>query len=223
MSGIVRLRFFVSLVFLSAFLFTTHHADSQCLFGGINAGDVTPGAIGETFALTTVWGGEQYTLDAVSGCEYTVTTCGGSFDTQITIFDESGVWVFYNDDFCGVQSEITFTAASTGVYTIQINEWNCTSNFTSTYFAVTLNSCLGGCNDPSACNYSPIATDASSCCYGSCLDFELFDSVNDGWNGAIYTISDAAGSVACTSMLFALSGSTKILISNANPLLEYAS
>ena len=201
----VRLRFLISGISLFILLLASNHSISQCAFGGINWGNITPIAVGETFALTNVWGGDQYTLDVVSGCEYTVTTCGGSFDTQITIFDETNAWVFYNDDFaaCGLQSEITFTAASTGAYTVQINEWSCAINFTDTYFAVTLNSCSGGCNDPTACNYSSTGTDPASCCYDNCIDFEMFDSFGDGWNDAAYSILNELGIVAASGTLAA--------------------
>jgi hypothetical protein len=152
----VRLAFCIILVSFS--LFGPLNSFSQCAYGGFNWGNVTPGGVGQTVTLTNVWGGDQYTLDVVAGCEYNVTTCSGSFDSQITIFDETNAWVFYNDDSaCGFQSDITFTAATTGAYTIQVNEYNCTINLTDTYFAVTLISCANGCNNIAACNYSPIA------------------------------------------------------------------
>lgn len=190
-------------IFCLALIFSFARSHSQCPYGGINWGDVTPGAVGATVELLNyVWGGDQFTLQAVSGCTYTVTTCGGGFDSQITVFDETLISVAYNDDFCGLQSQVTFTANSTGAYTIQINEFYCGSNFTALpYFAVTLDSCLGGCNDAAACNYDVAATDASQCCYDNCLSIVLLDSFGDGWNGATFSISDTLGVVYETGTL----------------------
>jgi hypothetical protein len=178
-------------------------SNSQCPFGGTNWGDVTPGAVGATVELLNyVWGGDQFNLQAQAGCTYTVTTCGGGFDSQITVFSETLAVVGYNDDFCGLQSTVTFVAPTTGTYTIQVNEYFCITNFTALpYFAVTLDSCAGGCNNPAACNYDVTATDASNCCFDNCLTIELFDSFGDGWNGAIYTVSDTNGVVMDTGTM----------------------
>ncbi|MBI1266926.1 MAG: T9SS type A sorting domain-containing protein [Cryomorphaceae bacterium] len=145
---------------------------AQCGFGGINYGDVTPAGVGSTVVLTNVWGGDQYSLQATAGCTYQISMCGTSWDTQITVFNPSQVVVAYNDDSCGLASVVTFTAATTGSYTIQVNQYNCTWNFTNAqYFGVTLLSCLpaGGCNDPVACNYALGDTDNLNCCYDECL------------------------------------------------------
>lgn len=184
------------------FSFSFFQSNSQCAYGGINWGNVTPGGVGQTTTLTNVWGGDQYTLDATAGCTYTISTCGGPYDSQITVFDASLAVVAYNDDSaCGLQSTVTFTAATTGAYTIQVNEWNCTINFTDSIFTVTIDSCAGGCNDPTACNYIVSGTDPTVCCYDNCVTFDMFDSFGDGWNGATYSISDAGGIVVASGTL----------------------
>lgn len=159
---------------------------SQCGFGGTNYGDVTPGFVGDTFEyLNFVWGGDQFTLQANAGCVYTVSTCGTSWDTQITIFDAAQTVVGYNDDGCGLQSQVTFTAPTTGAYTIQVNQYFCGTNTTGAeYFGVTLVSCpaVGGCNDPAACNYNAGDTDATNCCYDECL---TFTAGGGAWDGEI--------------------------------------
>jgi hypothetical protein len=55
----------------------------------------------------------------------------------------------------------------------------------------------GGCTDSSACNYDPSATcDNGTCCFGNCGTLLMMDTYGDGWNGAVLTITDEAGSVA---------------------------
>lgn len=53
---------------------------------------------------------------------------------------------------------------------------------------------IPGCTDPLAPNFNPDATVDDGSCEPPCLDnivtINLFDSFGDGWNGAIYTITD---------------------------------
>ncbi|MBI1266927.1 MAG: hypothetical protein GC193_05790 [Cryomorphaceae bacterium] len=178
----------MKIAFLCIAIFSSFLGASQCGFGGTNYGDVTPTGVGSTFVVTNVWGGDQYSLQASAGCTYQISMCGTSWDTQITVFNPSQVVVGYNDDSCGLASFVSFTAAVSGTYVIQVNEWNCAVNFSGAeYFGVTLVSCtsLGGCNDPAACNYMPGSTDNSQCCYGQCLAFTAGGGVFDNeisWN-----------------------------------------
>lgn len=174
----VRACFGVLMLFSGASLF------AQCGYGGTNYGDVTPGFPGDTFELLNyVWGGDQYTLQANAGCTYTISMCGSAWDSQITVFDPSLNNVAYNDDFCGLQSQVTFTAGITGAYTIQVNQYFCGTNTSNAaYFGVTLVSCppTGGCNDPSACNYNAADTDATNCCYDECITLTAGGGTWDG-------------------------------------------
>ena len=186
--------------------FLSSESIAQCGYSGINWGDVTPAGVGNTVTLTNVWGGDQYSLQATTGCTYTVSTCGGGWDSQITVFDPALTAVAYNDDFCGLQSQVTFTALTTGTFTIQVNEYFCGSNFTSLpSFTVTLDSCtaMDGCNDPAACNYNAADSNANACCYDNCSTIDLADSWGDGWNGATYTITDDANNVLGTGTMAA--------------------
>ncbi|MEO0403717.1 MAG: PPC domain-containing protein, partial [Bacteroidota bacterium] len=172
---------------------------SQCPYdaGAINYGDVTPAGVGQTHEeLNFVWGGDHFTLNATAGCVYTISMCGTTWDTQITVFDASQTSVAYNDDSCGLQSEITFTAPATAAYTIQVNEWNCSTNSTGAeYFGVTLVSCPGasGCNDPAACNYDANDSGTDGCCYDECL---TLIAGGGAWDGEIsWNVTDGGGAI----------------------------
>lgn len=60
-----------------------------------------------------------------------------------------------------------------------------------------------GCTDPAAPNYDPNATDDDGSCLPACADnvvvLTLIDSFGDGWNGAIYTITDLATSTVVST------------------------
>ena len=62
-------------------------------------------------------------------------------------------------------------------------------------------SCLG-CTDPTATNYDPFATiDDGTCCSGTVLEFNMFDSFGDGWNGATYSFYNSENELLATGGL----------------------
>ena len=96
-----------------------------------------PSTEGQTSLMVSCsYGGEYYMVGSlVPGATYTIYTCGDtSFDTQITIYDNNpgGALLGYNDDACGLQSSVTFTASNTGIARVLINR----------YFCTTQNSCM---------------------------------------------------------------------------------
>lgn len=177
-------------------------SSAQCGYGGTNYGNVTPAGVGQSYSLLNyVWGGDQYTLNVSNGCTYTISMCGTSWDTYITVFNNANVAIAWNDDSCGLQSEVTFTATYTGTVTIQVNQWPCISNFSNAEnFVVTWVACAGmGCTDPAACNYDPTATtDDGSCCSDVCVTITAGGGTFDGeiswellYNGSV--IANGAG------------------------------
>ena len=60
--------------------------------------------------------------------DVTISLCGSSFDTYIRIFDAcGGTQIAYNDDSCGVQSEVTFTSDGTTTYYIMVEGFSSSS------------------------------------------------------------------------------------------------
>ena len=57
-----------------------------------------------------------------------------------------------------------------------------------------------GCTDPTATNYDASATDDDGSCVYPCtdneVDFVMFDSYGDGWNGGTYTVTDGTTTVS---------------------------
>lgn len=83
-------------------------------------------------SLCTYGGEYNRVTNMVAGNTYRISTCTNTaFDTQITIFTAGGGSVVaYDDDNCGLQTEIFFTPGTSGDYDIQINEFNCITNTT---------------------------------------------------------------------------------------------
>ena len=62
----------------------------------------------------------------------------------------------------------------------------------------------GGCTDPAATNYDPLAAfDDGSCTYSSCtmLYLDMVDSYGDGWNGNTFTLTNSVGVVSFSATL----------------------
>jgi len=86
---------------------------------------------GQTITVSTcVYGGEYSFYNVTSGVTYTWETCGDTdFDTQLTLFQgstcDTRTVLAYNDDGCGTQSSITWTANFTGVVTLLLSKFTC--------------------------------------------------------------------------------------------------
>lgn len=79
-----------------------------------------------------MFGGDFAYFNVTAGETYTWTTCGAaSFDTQLTLFQGlgcGGAVLGYNDDDCGLQSTITWTATFTGQVTVLVSQFFCATN-----------------------------------------------------------------------------------------------
>ena len=110
--------------------------NAQCSTGSASYGQFpsstqfAPTSVGIATTITGCsWAGEYMRMSGLqAGAVYTFTLCGNSIDTQLTIRNwNTGAVVAYNDDFCGVQSEATFTADGSDLR-IQFNRYNCTTS-----------------------------------------------------------------------------------------------
>lgn len=107
---------------------------SQCT-GGSNGGALSP-VPGASYQTMNLPAGDFYYTFAVaaSAClpTYDFSYCSAdgsnaSFDSQITILDNSGVAVSggYSDDFCSLQSHVTWTPSSSGTYRVRVTQYPC--------------------------------------------------------------------------------------------------
>ena len=81
---------------------------------------------GESASTACIFSGEHNVLQVLEAATYEVNTCGTSWDTQLTIYDATtGAVVAYDDDGCGLQSTVTFTAAQDGTYLLLMDDASC--------------------------------------------------------------------------------------------------
>jgi trimeric autotransporter adhesin len=163
------------LLILSFFVVSYNFA--QCPNDNTLSLNATPPCPG-TQTVSNVSGGTSYTVDVVAGNTYTFSTCGNTaFDTQITVYNGATV-IGYNDDACGVQSEVTWTATFTGTITVLVDEYNCQNTGTGAELVIecTLPIQTGdGCNtDVTICTpgvAGPFGFSTPGNPVGSCLDW----------------------------------------------------
>ncbi|MFH1319616.1 MAG: gliding motility-associated C-terminal domain-containing protein [Bacteroidota bacterium] len=180
----LRIIILTAVSFILHSSFFIHHLQAQCPNDNVYYTDLTPTGPGDTQTDACTYGGEYNTFTACAGAEYTIATCGNTnFDTQITIYEPDGVTVAgFNDDGCGVQSTVTFTASVDGVYNVVLDEFNCLAgtNFICMTISVTQNTaCSGGgcsdCSNPTPIGSIPFSQSGLSTC-GACNNFDEFDA-----------------------------------------------
>lgn len=172
---------YLGFILLSLFLlFGTQQVRAQC----------TGGTLAGTWVITTTFqtqaaaqAGTYYRFSATAGTSYTFTFCqgGGSatFDSQLTILDNTGAFAGgYNDDNCGLQSEVIWVAPSTGIFRCLINQFNCQATTATGTLAYRENPPLGpgaNCVTPFVIPGLPFTqTGMSTCGYGD--DFSSLDA-----------------------------------------------
>lgn len=101
--------------------------------------DMTPASPGQTVTTGCVWGGDYVTVDVCLGAQYTFQTCGGGWDTELTVRNDAAPFAIlaYNDDACGTQSQIVWTATLTGTVRVLVDEWSCSHNSSCQFLSVT--------------------------------------------------------------------------------------
>lgn len=112
---------------LSPFLFLLTlgtRLSAQCpndnAFYNVPATPPCPGSM----VVNCMWGGEYVTVSVVAGNSYTFSTCGGAgWDTEITLYSNTGVLIGFNDDGCGLQSTVSWIATYTGPLYVLLDSW----------------------------------------------------------------------------------------------------
>ncbi|HNX89797.1 MAG TPA: hypothetical protein PKH58_12005, partial [Paludibacteraceae bacterium] len=91
---------------------------------------ISPSGSWQTHSSSVDVGGcKLYEIYLYAGVEYQFSLCsadGGSaaFDSYLTLYDNSCTSVASNDDYCGVQSYISYTPTTSGYYYLQNNHYS---------------------------------------------------------------------------------------------------
>lgn len=115
-----------------------------------------------------------YSFTPDSSGQYKISTCGlSNCDTKIWVYDvcqglqwdnSNQATIYYNDDLCGLQSEVTALFQAGLEYYIRIGDKNSSCSATIGW-ELSYDGPVVGCTDPNACNYNPLATVSDTCYY----------------------------------------------------------
>ncbi|MFT6245268.1 MAG: hypothetical protein ACJA0U_001761 [Salibacteraceae bacterium] len=171
------------LLFFALFLFGINQA-MACTFDGneSSSGTISPTAAYQT--ATGIASGNYFTINAVCGTTYNFTFCsnGGAagWDTQITVLNAAGnTQLAYNDDNCGLQSNISYTAIASGPIQVLISQFNCNNLGASTGATLAYNG-VAGASNPAFTATSTGCTTASSTITGDTGGTFSFNPVPGG-------------------------------------------
>ena len=181
-------------------------------FGTTNA----PTASNNNITMTTCIFGGEYRLvtNMQAGSSYTFETCGDTdFDSEITVYnDGTGAFIVENDDFCGLQSRVTFTSDGSDVRVL-VDQFPCNGNTTCMTLVASV---AAGASDPCD-NIATLVCDASSSL--SLSGTGLFNN-NGPWNtpGAeqIYEFTATASGSHTIDISFSGGGYIDLFSRNAN-------
>ena len=173
-----------------------NHAFSQCS----NFNSQWPAATQSTTSSslvqinTCMFGGNYAVCEVTNGETYVWTTCfEDAYDTQLSLWNSAQTINYaYNDDDCGAQSTITWTATFTGTVHVLVSEWSCSDNTTCTTLEWACTSCGGGSEMTVPANTNNSYTTCSGTLYdsgGSTGDYGL------NQNGYTVLYPDVAGNV----------------------------
>lgn len=118
-----KLLFSVFLVFLFV-----RAGFAQCLCTSqYPAGTMTPTTVWSTIN-TLMWAGDYAVVNVTAGNTYEFSTCASNgsnvtYDSELTLLTNAQQLLAYNDDFCGTQSYISWTATYTGTVQIHLTEY----------------------------------------------------------------------------------------------------
>ena len=143
-------------------------------------------------ATANNWAGEIIKIGVILGENYQFSTCAtygnvqASYDTELTLRDQTGTLIDFNDDYigCGNQSYINWTATFSGEVHLNINDQNCASNSIATEVMI-FRSPISICSPPVAtynktCQPNStydVAINLSSTGSGSSVSISTIDSV----------------------------------------------
>jgi len=128
----------ILLLFLSLSFLSTIQLIAQCT-GGSDEGVLSP-VPSSSVNTIAIKGGRYYTFTATAGQIFLFSTHpddGGltAFDTKITILDNSGNALAFDDDYCDRSSRLVWTATSSGTFRVLMMRFNCVGTGTPSTMA----------------------------------------------------------------------------------------
>lgn len=127
--------------------------------------DLTPTGVGNTQSSSCTYAGEYDTFTSLVGATYSITVCGGSYNSAVTMYSSVGVLLYSQNATSGNGCEtFTWTATSAGIVWVLVDRANCGTNSTCTSVQITqttVGSGGGGSGNQNCSSYTQVCNDAS--------------------------------------------------------------
>lgn len=125
--------------------------------------DLTPTGVGNTQSSSCTYAGDYDTFTATAGVTYSFSVCGSSYNSAITMYDNSGTLLYSQNATAGNGCETwTWTATVSGTVRVLVDRANCGTNTTCTSVSITQTSGGGGASGNQNCaTPTQVCNDAS--------------------------------------------------------------
>jgi hypothetical protein len=112
--------------FFAVSFFSISHAQCVCT-SQYPLGNMTPTTVWSTIN-TLMYAGEYAVVNVTAGNTYEFSTCAANgsnvtYDSELTLLSDQQQLLAYNDDFCGIQSFVSWVATYTGTVQIHLTEY----------------------------------------------------------------------------------------------------
>lgn len=124
-------KMFTRTVAIFVMLLVVRQSHAQCDPDNTYYLNLSTSANLDSDTVSCVFGGEYLIADVCAGVSYEFSMCNTGWDSQITLYDQEGNYLAYDDDGCGVSfgpSNLFWTATYTGLVEIMVDQYNCTDN-----------------------------------------------------------------------------------------------
>jgi hypothetical protein len=184
-----------------------------------------PGIANESTAAAA-WGGDYYLFNVVNGNTYVFRTCfteNTSINTVLSLYNANGTTLItFNDDFCGQQSQISWTANFTGQVRLSYYQSGCATAFIDTkigvYYTTPCSAPIISSNPSSSTTCTSTNTSFTINASGTSLNYQWQQNTGSGFsnitNGGVYSNATTA-TLNLTGAYSAMSGTTyRCIVSN---------
>ncbi len=223
-----KIYYSLTVLIISLLTLNSFETQAQCAKSIFQAANLGTPPCGGAYAQTSVGSGEFVSMSVVAGAQYCISTCGSTWNTQLTGFNGNSA-VFFNDNNgfdCNPsqQASIQWTATFSGTLDVMINISNC------------LGYQGGGTANSAILQYkqcSPaITSSAADICTGQCVTLTADQAggtwsvlPNDGLTGntfcpttlGAYTISYTLAACVVTQVINVITPSVAPTAAIANP------
>ncbi len=179
---------------ISLFFFNSSFAQCPKGVASFSVFNMTPANVGDSVLNSGIWGGEYVKVDVTNGHVYEFSTCDfpPSYDAFMTIFDASDNSIEgTNDDYCGDDPYVLYTATFDGTVHVQLNKQSCGNNTVNTHLKVKYVS-GEACTDP---DLPTLTAGTNNLCLGSSTKLYANGNINDATAWQWYTSSCGGSSI----------------------------